>query len=147
MRLRRILLTTTATMTIGVLGAGPALAHYCYRTGWNEAATSHSRSQAWMPIQDFAAMIEAEVPEFQDMCVEGMAIWDETITTLADQNTRVKGPGLLAGGTEGTGRTPQQFGYLMDTFGEMMEAGGPHVVGRAATVRHRSDVRGAAPPS
>lgn len=125
MRLRRILLTTTATMTIGVVGAGPALAHYCYRTGWNEAATSHSRTQAWMPIEDFAAMLEAEVPEFTEMCDDGMDIWDETIATLASQNTRVKGAGVLAGGTEGTSRTPQQFGYLFDTFLEMLEACAP----------------------
>src|SRR5690606_8505149 len=83
MRLRRILLTTTATVTIGMMGAGPALAHYCYRSGWNEAATSNGRSQAWIPIEDFAAMIEAVEPEFETMCDEGIAIWDETIATLA----------------------------------------------------------------
>jgi len=122
MRMRRILLTTTATMTIGVLGAGPALAHYCFKTDWNEASTSNSRSQAWIPVADFAAMIEAEVPEFADMCDDGMAIWDTTIADLTARNTRVKGPGLLAGGTEGTHRTPEHFGYLYETFMEMMAA-------------------------
>lgn len=122
MGMRRILLTTTATMTIGVLGAGPALAHYCFKTDWNEAATSNSKSQGWVPVADFAAFIEEEVPEFATMCDEGMAIWDATIEDLTARNTRVKGPGLLAGGTEGSHRTPEHFGYLFETFMEMLEA-------------------------
>ena len=99
-----------------LIPASPALAHYCYRDFKTEtAAEKAAKAGPWMTADEFGELIVSDPPPGTPQC----AI-DDAIAFFASQpDTRLfMGPGFLAGGTEGTDRTPGHVGYTpFDTFG------------------------------
>ena len=99
-----------------LIPASPALAHYCYKDFKSEkSALKTAKATSWMTAQEFKTMLLANVPPDLPQCVidDAVAFFDG-----APDTRLFMGPGLLAGGTEGTDHTPSQFGYTpFDSFG------------------------------
>lgn len=99
-----------------MLSAGPAFAHFCRKTTFNETAAAHAGdSNAWLTAdewREFLPFIEQECP--------GITGPIEAVLTEAEASgtTLFMGPGLLAGGTlkNGKDNTPPQFQYMIDLF-------------------------------
>jgi hypothetical protein len=92
MRLARRLATTgIAAMAVVALTAGPASAHFCFKTNLNErAAEGQAGSANWVSFHDLAF-------EITRLCDEGIAILaDAGGATL---ETLINGHGTMAGGT------------------------------------------------
>jgi hypothetical protein len=102
-----------ASVAVFALAASPALAHFCSKSGWSEAALEHAaKSKAWMTADEwlgFVAGLEAK----GEICPDGA---DDLRAQIASRpaNTLFMGPGLLAGGTlhNGKGNTPEHFQHL-----------------------------------
>ncbi len=115
-RVRRAIAGAAVAGAVVVTSAGPALAHFCFKTNFNPTAAAHaSASQAWLTAaewREFLPFIEPDCP--------GITAAIEPILTQAEQSgtTLFMGPGLLAGGTlrNGKGNTPEHFGYLLQAF-------------------------------
>ena len=113
--MRFIARTAAAIGTAAVLAvtaAGPAAAHFCYKTG---NPNNGANGQAWMTQAEWLAFIDAiEVVDSGATSIAGCE------TALAgvrahiaglDDSVRIMGPALLAGGTFMTDRTPKNIGY------------------------------------
>jgi hypothetical protein len=103
-----------AASTVAALAlSAPAFAHFCFKTGWSDAALAHAAgSQAWLTAAEWNEFIDFAVGE-GEICTAGADVLrDQIAANPAD--TLYMGPGLLAGGTlkNGKGNTPSQFGYL-----------------------------------
>jgi hypothetical protein len=92
MRLARRLATTgIAAMAVVALTAGPASAHFCFKTQLNErAAEGQAGSANWVSFHDLAF-------EFTGLCDEGIQILAEAGGVTPD--TLINGHGTMAGGT------------------------------------------------
>jgi hypothetical protein len=113
MRLSRMLTVVISIFVFSMMAAGPALAHFCYKTGWNEAAQAGAaKSQAWLTAEDWHEIIDFVVDEGW-VCEEGGEAAHEYVAGLP-ADTLFMGPGLTAGGTlkNGKGKTPAQFGFI-----------------------------------
>jgi hypothetical protein len=93
MRLARRLATTgIAAMAVVALTAGPASAHFCFKTNLNErAAEGQAGSANWVSFQDLALEF------FPELCPAGIAILAEAGGATPD--TLINGHGTMAGGT------------------------------------------------
>jgi hypothetical protein len=103
-----------AASTVAALAlSAPAFAHFCFKTGWSDAALAHAAgSQAWLTAAEWNEFIDFAVGE-GEICTAGADVLrDQIAANPAD--TLYMGPGLLAGGTlkNGKGNTPSHFGYL-----------------------------------
>ena len=98
---------------LAVAAAGPAAAHFCYKTGNPNNGTN---GQAWMTQEEWLGFIDAiEVTgttgtSTVQECEAGLAAVRAHVAAL-DDSVRIMGPALLAGGTLGTDRTPKDIGY------------------------------------
>jgi hypothetical protein len=97
---------------LAVAAAGPAAAHFCYKTGNPNNGTN---GQAWMTQEEWLGFIDAiEVVDSDTTpiatCEAQLAAVRAHIAGL-DESVRIMGPALLAGGTFGTDRTPKDIGY------------------------------------
>lgn len=117
MVLRRLVTMTVAMVAITALAASPALAHFCYKTGWNEAAQQGAAgSQAWLTAEEWLAFLDFALEE-GFICPEGAEILREAIEAAPD-DALFMGPALLAGGNSphgpagGKGNNPEHFEYL-----------------------------------
>jgi hypothetical protein len=55
---RRMTTIIGATVGLMALTVGPALAHYCYKTGWNENAHANAqKSQAWITGDEWKGFV------------------------------------------------------------------------------------------
>jgi hypothetical protein len=111
--MRRGSTVLAATLALMML-AGPAFAHYCYKTDWNpQAAAKAAGSQAWLTAADWHWIIDTYIAPDPDACDEGLDDLHAQIDELPD-TTLFMGPGLLAGGTlhNDKGKTPKHFGYI-----------------------------------
>lgn len=98
------------------LSAGPAFAHFCMKTNFNEtAAAKAGASNAWLTADEWREFL----PFIEEEC-EGITGAIEPILAEAEASgtTLFMGPGLLAGGTlkNGKGNTPAHVQYLLDAF-------------------------------
>lgn len=87
--------------------ASPALAHYCYKT--DRSANNGTNGQAWMTLEEWVGVVDQIVLDTPECAAAKQAVLDDLASLPA--NTRVMGPGFLAGGTTKSGNTPAQFGY------------------------------------
>lgn len=122
MRIRHIMTTATAVLAISAVTAGPALAHYCYKTGWTEAAQAGaSGSQAWATTEEMRDFVAFAV-DAGFVCEAG---GDAAYAYLDDlpSDTLFLGPGLLAGGAKQQGRGPAHIEHLpLHEFEELCES-------------------------
>lgn len=89
---RRTLTTSAATVAIIGLAAGPASAHFCFKTDVNErAAQGMAGSANWVSFSEIAAQ------ELPGLCPEGVALVAEAAGATPD--TLINGHGTMAGGT------------------------------------------------
>jgi hypothetical protein len=108
---RKLVLGAVSVAGIIGLTAGPAAAHYCYKTDFNdEAAEKVAQTDPWMTPEEWITLVgmflESDgVPQPAIECVQG------ELAEQYDEDDRIMGPGLLAGGTEGTDRTPDGIAY------------------------------------
>jgi hypothetical protein len=112
-RFGRLAATFAAAVAVFALAASPALAHFCSKSGWSEAALAHAGgSQAWLTADEWLGFL-GEVEAAGEICPAGA---DNLRAQIASRpaNTLFMGPGLLAGGTlkNGKGNTPEHFQYL-----------------------------------
>jgi len=112
----RLVARTAAAVGIAavmaVAAAGPASAHFCYKTGNPNNGTN---GQAWMTQEEWLGFVDAiEVVDSDtstiEECEAGLAAVRAHVAGL-DDSVRIMGPALLAGGTFGTDRTPKDIGY------------------------------------
>lgn len=112
-RIRKLGAGVGLSAAVLLAGASPAFAHFCMRIDFNEMAASHAGgSKAWLTAdewREFLPYIAAECP--QETVDAVTAILD-----AADEHTLFMGPGLLAGGTIGKGKTPRHFAYMLEAF-------------------------------
>ena len=97
---RRLATTGIAAAAAVVLGAGPASAHFCFKTNLNErAAQGMAGSSNWVTFHDLAF-------EFTGLCDAGIEILAEAGGVTPD--TLINSHGTMAGGTlrDGDGGTP-----------------------------------------
>ena len=92
MRLARRLVTTgIATVAAVALAAGPANAHFCFKTNLNErAAQGMAGSANWVSFHDLAF-------EFTGLCDAGIEVLAEAGGATPD--TLINSHGTMAGGT------------------------------------------------
>jgi hypothetical protein len=113
-RIPRRTIAVVFTAAAVLIPVSPALAHYCYKDFKSEsAATKAAKTTSWMTADEFWSLIEADAEGIPQCALDAAEEW------FGDQpDTRLfKGPGLLAGGTEGTDRTPSGMGYTpFDSF-------------------------------
>jgi hypothetical protein len=112
-RTRRLGAVLAAAVAAFAIAATPALAHFCSKTGWSDAALAHaSGSQAWLTAAEWNAFVDEAVGA-GEICPAGAANLKGQIAAYPS-NTLFMGPGLLAGGTlkNGKGNTPSQFDFL-----------------------------------
>jgi hypothetical protein len=102
-----------ASMVAALALSAPAFAHFCFKTGWSDAALAHAAgSQAWLTAAEWNAFVDFAVGE-GEICAAGADVLRNQIAANP-ADTLYMGPGLLAGGTlkNGKGNTPSHFGYL-----------------------------------
>ena len=88
--------------------ATPALAHFCYKM--DSSANNGTNGQAWSTVEEWIGFVDAFVSEATVECADAKAAVIADLESLPE-NTRVMGPGFLAGGTTKKGNTPSHFGY------------------------------------
>lgn len=89
--LRRLLPTGLAAAAALVLTAGPASAHFCFKTNLQErAAQGMAGSENWVSFGELAF-------EFTGLCPEGIQILADAGGVTVD--TLINGHGTMAGGT------------------------------------------------
>jgi hypothetical protein len=89
--LRRLITTGMASAAAIVLAAGPASAHFCFKTNLNErAAQGMSGSSNWVSFGDLAF-------EFTGLCPAGIQILADAGGVTVD--TLINSHGTMAGGT------------------------------------------------
>ena len=125
MRSARRLFTTGAAAAVFVaLGAGPAAAHFCYKTELNEhAAKGMGGSKNWFTVASFA---EGEF----GLCEDGV---EHLAAALgATPETLINGHGTMAGGTLRKGEdagnkaiSHLNFGAFEEGLGEAIEICAP----------------------
>ena len=102
-----------ASMVAALALSAPAFAHFCFKTGWSDAALAHAAgSQAWLTAAEWNEFVDFAVDE-GEICTAGADVLRNQIAANPAE-TLYMGPGLLAGGTlkNGKGNTPGHFGYL-----------------------------------
>lgn len=115
-RIRRMVAGAAVATVAVMMSAGPALAHFCYKTNFNPTAAEHAaKSEAWITADEWRAFlpfIEAHCPGITAAIEPILAEAETSGTTL------FMGPALLAGGTlkNGKGNTPKHFGYMLNAF-------------------------------
>jgi hypothetical protein len=128
MAIRRALTVAVAAVAISMLAVGPAFAHYCYKTGWNEAAQAGAAgSRAWITAEEWHELITYVVAEGY-VCEEA-GVAAHAYVSGVPSDTLFMGPGLTAGGTlkNGKGKTPPHFAYLpVWEFEALCGGGGDH---------------------
>jgi cytochrome c-type biogenesis protein CcmE len=88
---RRLATTGIAAVAVLALTAGPASAHFCFKTNLNErAAQGQAGSANWVSFHDVAF-------EMTGLCDEGIAIL--AAAGGATPDTLINGHGVMAGGT------------------------------------------------
>ena len=97
---------------LAVAAAGPAAAHFCYKTG---NPNNGANGQAWMTQAEWLGFIDGidvlnTAPAEVTACNTALAAVRGHIAGL-DDSVRIMGPALLAGGTFMTDRTPKNIGY------------------------------------
>jgi len=93
----------TSVVALSAVTAGPALAHYCYKDGWNEKAhAGASKSQAWFGPEVWYGILEEVVAE-GFICQDGADVIAATLAANGD-DALYMGPGLLAGGAVRQGK-------------------------------------------
>lgn len=103
---RRLVITGVATVAALALGAGPASAHFCFKSELNErAAQGMSGSSNWVTFEALAF-------EFTGLCPEGIAILAEA--GGAELDTLINSHGTMAGGTlkKGPNAGTKSISYL-----------------------------------
>ena len=90
-----------------------SVAHYCYKIDQN---TNQGQTQAWLDKGEASALL-TQMAEGSD-CEDEAAAATAWIASQPD-GWRLLLNGLLAGGTEGTERTPDHFGYSLDELGPL----------------------------
>jgi hypothetical protein len=116
---RRLAATGIAAMAVVALTAGPASAHFCFKTNLNErAAEGQAGSANWVSFHDLAF-------EFTGLCDAGIAILAEA--GGATPETLINGHGTMAGGTLRKGAdagTPSISHLDFEAIDAAMEAAG-----------------------
>lgn len=89
---RRIVTTGVATVAALVVAAGPASAHFCYKTNLNEqAAQGQAGSANWVSFGDVAFQMTG------GLCPEGIEVLADAAGVNTD--TLINSHGTMAGGT------------------------------------------------
>jgi hypothetical protein len=112
---RRLGVLAAAIVAALTLAAAPALAHFCSKSGWSEAALAHAaKSNAWLTAAEWNEFIDFAA-ETGEICPAGA---DNLRAQVASRpaDTLFMGPGLLAGGAEfkasPNAKGPSHFDYL-----------------------------------
>ena len=107
----RTIIRTGAVLATAVglfaASASPALAHYCYKM--DKSSNNGTNGQAWSTVEEWIGVVEQIVLDTPE-CATAKA---EVLADLRSlpENTRVMGPGFLAGGSLKSGNTPSHFGF------------------------------------
>ena len=113
---RRAIAGTLAAAAV-LIPVSPALAHYCYKDFKSTAAaTKAEKSGSWYTADEFWAAIQADAEGIPQCALDAAQEWFDA----APPTRLFMGPGLLAGGTEGTDRTPKDIGHT--PFGSFFAA-------------------------
>jgi hypothetical protein len=89
------------------VGASPALAHYCYKT--DSSANNGTNGQAWSTVEEWIDVVDAIVKDTAECAAPKAAVIADL--QALPENTRVMGPGFLAGGSLKSGNTPPHIGF------------------------------------
>ena len=94
---RRAITATVGGVAMVGLAAGPAAAHFCYKT-WDTAqgAAGKAGSSAWMSFEDIASMFVVDASG-DSLCAEGIASLAAAAGVELDTMINVRG--TMAGGT------------------------------------------------
>ncbi len=104
MQLRRPLTLVVATVASLALAAGPASAHFCFKTSLNErAAAGMAKSNGWASFGDLAF-------EFTGLCPAGIQVLADAGGVSTD--TLINAHGLMAGGLVKQGRSNKAISHL-----------------------------------
>jgi len=76
------------------------------------AASHAGGSNAWLTADEWREFL----PFIEEECGQDTVDAITAILDAADEHTLFMGPGLLAGGTIGTGKTPPHFAYMLEAF-------------------------------
>lgn len=89
---RRSFIAGVSTVVLVGAAAGPAAAHFCFKTQVNDhAASGMAGSSNWVAFSDIAAQ------EFPEMCAEGVEYVANAAGATSD--TLINSHGTMAGGT------------------------------------------------
>lgn len=112
-RTRKLVAGAGLSAAVLLASASPAFAHFCIRTDFNEMAASHAGgSKAWLTADEWREFL----PYIAEECPQETVDAVTAILDGADEHTLFMGPGLLAGGTIGKGKTPPHFAYMLEAF-------------------------------
>ena len=116
---RLVRTTAVAAVTAGLFtaSAGSALAHYCYKVD-KTANKAAENSDAWLSKSEALAEIEGFQADADERCADEFTAVYAFLEEQPD-TWRLMMPGLLAGGTERTDRTPDHFGYSSHVIGPL----------------------------
>ena len=89
------------------VGASPALAHYCYKT--DSSANNGTNGQAWSTVEEWIDVVDQIVRDTAECAAPKAAVIADL--QALPENTRVMGPGFLAGGSLKSGNTPSHIGF------------------------------------
>jgi hypothetical protein len=107
--IRRAVTTAVATVGATALFTGTVLAHYCYFQA--NPKSQGTNGKAWSTPEEYIGFVEQATAMWEGDCATAAANFIAVLEDLPE-GTRMLGPGLLAGGTAGTGKTPSKIGYL-----------------------------------
>ena len=112
-RMRKLVAGAGLSAAVLLVAASPAFAHFCIRVDFNEMAASHAGgSKAWLTADEWREFL----PFIAEECPQETVDAINAILDGADEHTLFMGPGLLAGGTIGKGKTPPHFAYMLEAF-------------------------------
>lgn len=104
MSLRRPTMLAVATLTALTMSAGPASAHFCFKTELNErAAAGMAGSAGWVSFGDLAR-------EFTGLCPAGIQVLADAAGVKT--STLINAHGLMAAGLVKQGRHNKAIGHL-----------------------------------
>lgn len=115
-RLGRLGLTAAAATTAVVLGAGPAMAHHCYKNAWQQAAYEHhlKGGTPWMPLSDLGVAFLIGPDHLECAYVADDAVAAYMKAHGLTQEPLIHSRATTGGGAASQGKTVKPFSYLMD---------------------------------
>lgn len=114
-RIVRTVAVLVTTAGVSLAGAGSAYAHYCFKLD-KTANRAAANSGVWLDKEEASAALAEFNAMVGGACSTELAAVEAFLAEQPD-TWRLLLSGLLAGGTEGTERTPEHFGYSLEVVG------------------------------